>query len=53
MYFIICVIAVLIDCIVGDPKKWTHPVIYIGNMISFSKRNGIMAVAVEDGSMDY
>lgn len=38
MYFIICVIAVLIDCIVGDPKKWTHPVIYIGNMIAFFER---------------
>ncbi|MEK5184877.1 adenosylcobinamide-phosphate synthase CbiB [Solibacillus sp. FSL W7-1324] len=38
MYFIICVIAVLIDCIVGDPKKWTHPVIYIGNVISFFER---------------
>ena len=38
MYFIICVTAVLIDCIVGDPKKWTHPVIYIGNVISFFER---------------
>ncbi|MGN7476266.1 adenosylcobinamide-phosphate synthase CbiB [Solibacillus silvestris] len=38
MYFIICVIAVLIDCIVGDPKKWKHPVIYIGNLISFLER---------------
>ena len=38
MYFIICVTAVLIDCIVGDPKKWTHPVIYIGNMITFFER---------------
>lgn len=38
MYLLICVIAVLIDCIVGDPKKWTHPVIYIGNMISFFER---------------
>lgn len=35
MYFVICVIAVLIDRIVGDPKKWTHPVVYIGNLISF------------------
>ena len=38
MYIIICVIAVLIDCIVGDPKKWTHPVIYIGKVISFFER---------------
>lgn len=53
MYFIICVFAVLIDCIVGDPKKWTHPVIYIGSVISFSKGNGMMAVALENGSMDY
>jgi len=26
---------VLIDYLLGDPKKWTHPIIYIGRFISF------------------
>lgn len=36
--YIVCVLAVMIDRIVGDPQKWTHPVIYIGRAISFLEK---------------
>lgn len=31
----ICLLAVAIDLMIGDPKKLTHPVIYIGRFISY------------------
>lgn len=34
MTTLICMFAVLIDRLVGDPKKWTHPVVWIGQLIS-------------------
>ncbi|MGE7021851.1 adenosylcobinamide-phosphate synthase CbiB [Solibacillus cecembensis] len=37
LYFI-CIIAVLMDLILGEPKKITHPVIYIGRFISFLEK---------------
>ncbi|MDN4493945.1 adenosylcobinamide-phosphate synthase CbiB [Ureibacillus aquaedulcis] len=33
MNVVICLFALLIDRIFGDPEKWTHPVIYIGRLI--------------------
>lgn len=38
MLYFICALAVLLDRILGDPKKWTHPVIYIGRFIGFMER---------------
>lgn len=35
MFIIEAVIAYLIDIIVGDPQKFTHPVVLIGKLISF------------------
>ena len=32
-------LAVALDRICGDPKKWTHPVIYIGRFISYLESN--------------
>lgn len=34
MTTLICMFAVLIDRLIGDPKKWTHPVVWIGQLIS-------------------
>lgn len=34
MNIIICLVALLIDRVFGDPQKWTHPVIYIGRLIA-------------------
>lgn len=36
--YIVCVLAVLVDRIFGDPVKWTHPVIWIGRGISFLEK---------------
>ncbi|MER2108298.1 MAG: adenosylcobinamide-phosphate synthase CbiB [Solibacillus sp.] len=36
--YLICVLAVFLDRLVGDPKKWTHPVIYIGCVITFLEK---------------
>ncbi|RHW39450.1 cobalamin biosynthesis protein CobD [Lysinibacillus yapensis] len=33
MNVVICLFALLIDRIFGDPQKWTHPVIFIGRLI--------------------
>lgn len=33
MNVIVCLLALVIDRIFGDPQKWTHPVIYIGRLI--------------------
>ncbi|MEG0473924.1 MAG: adenosylcobinamide-phosphate synthase CbiB, partial [Solibacillus sp.] len=37
LYFI-CIMAVLMDLIFGEPKKMTHPVILIGRFISFLEK---------------
>ena len=34
MTTLICTFAILIDRLLGDPKKWTHPVVWIGQLIS-------------------
>lgn len=39
MNVVICLFALLIDRIFGDPKKWTHPVIYIGRLIEWLEEN--------------
>lgn len=38
MTTIICLIAVLFDRLIGDPKRLPHPVIWIGNLISFLEK---------------
>ena len=38
MTTLICTLAVLIDRLLGDPKNWTHPVVWIGNVISTLER---------------
>ncbi|MEO4052909.1 adenosylcobinamide-phosphate synthase CbiB [Solibacillus sp. CAU 1738] len=38
MNFIIAVIAMLLDRIIGDPRSLPHPVIWIGNTISFFEK---------------
>ncbi len=38
MLYFVCVLAVIIDRMFGDPKRWTHPVIYIGAFISFLEK---------------
>ncbi|WP_274307232.1 adenosylcobinamide-phosphate synthase CbiB [Solibacillus daqui] len=38
LLFLACLLAVVSDQMLGDPRKWKHPVIYIGNMISFFER---------------
>ena len=38
LLFAVCAVAVLLDQWLGDPKKWKHPVIYIGNLISLCER---------------
>ncbi len=39
LIFVVCVLAVIIDQWLGDPKKWKHPVIYIGNLIAIFEKN--------------
>lgn len=39
MNVVICLFALLIDRIFGDPKKWTHPVIYIGRLIELLEKS--------------
>lgn len=34
MTILISTFAVLIDRLLGDPKKWTHPVVWIGQLVS-------------------
>ncbi|MCH7321949.1 adenosylcobinamide-phosphate synthase CbiB [Solibacillus sp. MA9] len=38
LLFLACLLAIISDQMLGDPKKWKHPVVYIGNMISFFER---------------
>lgn len=38
LYFWIGLVAAVLDAVFGDPKKWKHPVIYIGNFISLVER---------------
>lgn len=38
LLFVVCALAVILDQWLGDPKKWKHPVIYIGHLISFLER---------------
>lgn len=40
MYFLDIVIAIIIDCLIGDPYWFPHPVIYIGKFISFMEKVG-------------
>ncbi|KYG92126.1 adenosylcobinamide-phosphate synthase [[Bacillus] sp. KCTC 13219] len=38
MNIIIVCVAIILDRIIGDPKTWPHPVIWIGKLISFLER---------------
>ncbi|KGR74062.1 adenosylcobinamide-phosphate synthase CbiB [Ureibacillus sinduriensis] len=39
MNVVICLFALLIDRIFGDPKKWTHPVVFIGRLIELMEKS--------------
>ena len=38
LLFVACALAVMLDRWLGDPKKWKHPVIYIGKLIAMCEQ---------------